>query len=167
LVDAGQPKTRRPIPLYSALAVRDLAHVKRQFTFSSSYSAKHPSRLSMISIIDDDDSNREAVKSLVRSLGHAAVGFASAEEYLGSGRVYDSECVISDIQMPGMTGIALQDRLLADGYCRPIILMSAMSAEEATGVCATKIAPSRFLKKPLTERSLIQCLDRALKSASP
>ena len=60
-----------------------------------------------------------------------AVTFASAEEYLGADRNRDSECIITDVQMPGMTGIDLQDRLIADGYRRPIIFMSALSAEDA------------------------------------
>ena len=59
----------------------------------------------MISIIDDDRSVREAVKSLIRSLGYEAVTFASAEEYLGADHAYDSECIITDVRMPGMTGI--------------------------------------------------------------
>ena len=75
----------------------------------------------MISIIDDDRSVRETVKSLIRSLGYEAVTFASAEEYLGAGRVRESECIITDIHMPGMTGLDLRDRLVADGYRRPII----------------------------------------------
>ena len=58
----------------------------------------------MISIIDDDRSVREAVESLIRSLGYQAVTFTSAEEYLGSDRINESECVITDIQMAEMTG---------------------------------------------------------------
>ena len=85
----------------------------------------------MISIIDDDRSVREAVKSLIRSLGYEAVTFASAEEYLGADGARDSECIITDVQMPGMTGTDLQDRLIADGFRKPIILMSALSAEDA------------------------------------
>ena len=83
----------------------------------------------MISIIDDDRSVREAVKSLIRSLGYEAVTFASAEEYLGADGAHDSECIITDVQMPGMTGMDLQDRLIADGYRKPIIFMP--SAEDA------------------------------------
>jgi len=113
----------------------------------------------MISIIDDDRSVREAVKSLIRSLGYEAVTFASAEEYLGADAAHDSECVITDVQMPGMTGMDLQDRLIADGYRRPIIFMSA----EAAGASALRIASSRFLKKPFSDERLINCLDRALK----
>ena len=120
----------------------------------------------MISIIDDDRSVREAVESLIRSLGYEAVTFASAEEYLGSDRVHDTECVITDVQMPGMTGIDLQDRLIADGYRRPIIFISALSAEDA-GAHALKISASRFLKKPFSDERLIDCLDRALRDPAP
>jgi FixJ family two-component response regulator len=112
----------------------------------------------MISIIDDDLSVREAVKSLIRSLGYEAVTFASAEEYLGADSAHESECVITDVQMPGMTGMDLQDRLIADGYRRPIIIMSAMSAEDAGTTAA-----SRFLRKPFSDERLIDCIDRALK----
>jgi len=120
----------------------------------------------MISIIDDDRSVREAVKSLIRSLGYEAVTFASAEEYLGADSDCDSECIITDVQMPGMTGIDLQDRLIADGYRRPIILMSALSAEDA-GADASTTAASRFLKKPFSDERLIDCLDRVLKDPVP
>jgi FixJ family two-component response regulator len=120
----------------------------------------------MISIIDDDRSVREAVKSLIRSLGYEAVTFASAEEYLGADDAHVSECIITDVQMPGMTGIDLQDRLIADGYLRPIIFMSALSAEDA-GANAVRTASSRFLKKPFSDEGLIDCLDRALKDSAP
>ena len=116
----------------------------------------------MISIIDDDRSVREAVKSLIRSLGYQAVTFTSAEEYLGSDRINESECVITDIQMPGMTGLDLQDRLIADGYRRPIIFMSALAAEDV-GANALRTTTSRFLKKPFSGERFIDCLDWALR----
>jgi len=116
----------------------------------------------MISIIDDDRSVREAVESLIRSLGYQAVTFTSAEEYLGSDRIDESECVITDIQMPGMTGLDLQDRLIADGYRRPIIFMSALAAEDV-GANALRTTASRFLKKPFSGERFIDCLDRALR----
>ena len=71
----------------------------------------------MISIIDDDRSVREAVKSLIRSLGYDAVTFASAEEYLGADGAHDSECIITDVQMPGMTGIDLDPSSTVRGRC--------------------------------------------------
>jgi FixJ family two-component response regulator len=121
----------------------------------------------MISIVDDDRSVREAVESLVRSLGYSTASFASAEEYLGSGRVHDSECVITDVRMPGMTGLDLRERLLANGYYRPIILMSALSEKEATGASTAKTSDLLFLRKPLSDESLMHCLDRALENVAP
>ena len=67
----------------------------------------------------------------------------------------------TDVQMPGMTGIDLQDRLIADGYRRPIIFMSALSALDAGADAYRTAAP--FLKKPFSDERLIDCLDRALK----
>jgi FixJ family two-component response regulator len=118
----------------------------------------------MISIVDDDRSVREAVKSLVRSLGYDAVTFASAEDYLGSDCIRESECLIADVQMPGMTGIDLRDRLIADGYRKPIIFMSALSAEEVP-VRVREAGACGFLRKPFTDERLIECLDKALKVA--
>ena len=69
----------------------------------------------MISIVDDDESVREAINALVRSLGYAAATFASAEEFLSSDRVHTTSCLIADVQMPGLSGIDLQQRLLAQG----------------------------------------------------
>ena len=115
----------------------------------------------MISIIDDDRSIREAVRSLIRSLGYEAVAFSSAEEYLQSDHVAESECIITDLQMPGMTGIDLQHRLIDGGYRKPVILMSALSAEEA-GPDAMEVTSYRFLRKPFSDERLIECLDRAL-----
>jgi FixJ family two-component response regulator len=118
----------------------------------------------MISIIDDDRSVREAVTSLVRSLGHEAEAFSSAQEYLASDRVAGSHCIITDLQMPGITGAELQHRLIEAGYYKPIILMSALSTEEA-GAAATESVSCRFLRKPFRDDHLIECLDWALKGA--
>jgi FixJ family two-component response regulator len=118
----------------------------------------------MISIIDDDRSVREAVETLIRSLGHSAETFSSAEAYLGSGRVAESDCVITDLQMPGMTGTDLRDHLIEAGYCKPIILMSALSADEA-GAAAVETAWCRYLRKPFRDDNLVACLDWALSGA--
>jgi FixJ family two-component response regulator len=71
------------------------------------------SKSPVISIVDDDESVREATEFLVRSLGYSAASYSSAEEYLQSGRVDDSSCVITDLRMPGMSGAELQDLLIA------------------------------------------------------
>lgn len=119
----------------------------------------------MISIIDDDASVREATARLVRSLGYRAAVFASAEEYLESDRVRDSACLITDLQMPGMSGTALQDRLLADGHHTPIIFMTAYF-DEKVHARAIKAGAMGFLRKPFDDHSLIACLDKALSAAN-
>jgi FixJ family two-component response regulator len=118
-------------------------------------------QLRVISIIDDDASVREALARLVRSLGHRAAVFSSAEEYLQSGRVRDSACLITDLNMPGMSGATLQERLIADGYGTPIIFMTAYF-EEQVRARVLAAGASGFLRKPFADESLIACLTEAL-----
>jgi FixJ family two-component response regulator len=115
----------------------------------------------MISIIDDDPSIREATKGLMRSLGYATATFASAEEFLQSGRVIDSSCVISDMKMPGMSGIELQSHLISSGHCVPMIFVTAFF-EERVRRRAMEAGALCFLSKPFSEERLIGCLDKAL-----
>ena len=115
----------------------------------------------MISIVDDDESVREATRSLIRSLGYTVLTFTSAEEYLRSDRKHDTACLISDVMMPGMSGIELQQRLIADGHRTPIIFMTA-HPEEQTRRHALEAGALCFLSKPFDDDHLIQCIDRAL-----
>jgi FixJ family two-component response regulator len=64
-------------------------------------------KVAVISIVDDDDSVRDATKYLVNSLGYTTATFASAEEFLRSERVHDTLCLITDVQMPGLNGLEL------------------------------------------------------------
>lgn len=115
----------------------------------------------VISIIDDDASVREATARLVRSLGHAAAVFSSAEEYLESAQARDSACLITDLHMPGMSGADLQNKLLADGRRTPMIFMTAYFEEKVRDRVLSAGA-SGFLRKPFEDESLIACLDEAL-----
>jgi FixJ family two-component response regulator len=115
----------------------------------------------LISIVDDDPSVRLATQSLVRSLGYTAEVFSSAEEYLQSGSVGYSSCVITDLHMPGMSGTDLQDRLIADGHQIPIIFVTAYF-EERTLARVIDAGAVGFLRKPFADERLIECLDRAL-----
>jgi FixJ family two-component response regulator len=116
----------------------------------------------VISIIDDDESVREATKGLVRSLGYNAATFASAEEYLRSECVSDSACLITDLNMPGMSGADLQDRLIADGRRVPMIFITAY-ADEKVRVRVLDAGAFGFLRKPFDDEHLIECLNKALK----
>jgi len=115
----------------------------------------------MISIVDDDKAIREATRGLVRSLGYSAATFASAEDYLHSDRVEDTLCLIADVQMPGMNGMELQERLIADGRGTKVIFMTGFS-EEGVRARVLKSGAIGFLKKPFDDACLIKCLDRAL-----
>ena len=115
----------------------------------------------MISIIEDDPHVRQATINLMRSLGIAAVAFESAEEFLASDRVDDAECLIVDVQLPGLSGLELQERLRAAGKTTPIIFITAFS-EEHVRVAAMGGGAIGCLGKPFDTRSLIDCLDRAL-----
>jgi FixJ family two-component response regulator len=119
-------------------------------------------KIPVISIIDDDESVREATKSLVRSLGYDATTFTSAEEYLRSEHAWDSSCLITDVHMSGMTGADLQERLIADGNRTPMIFMTAFSEEKIRSRVLAAGALG-FLSKPFDDERLIECLDKALK----
>src|SRR6202008_2996830 len=85
----------------------------------------------VISIVDDDASFRRATARLVRSLGHAVGAFGSAGGFLNSRCPSDTACLISDVQMPGMSGLELQDQLLAQGVRFPVIFITAYPESKA------------------------------------
>ena len=118
-------------------------------------------RTLLISIVDDDESMREATKGLVRSLGYHAATFSSAEEFLNSDLVNRTSCLITDMQMPGLSGADLQNRLISQGRCMPTIFVTAFPDEKIRARVLTAGAIG-YLSKPFTEESLITCLDTAL-----
>ena len=113
-------------------------------------------------VVDDDDRVREAVGCLIRSLGHAVETFASADEYLRSGRIRRTACLITDVQMSGMSGVDLRDRLVAEGHRTPIIFMTALPIEK---LMAVEDGVVGILIKPLSVEQLIYALNRALGAA--
>lgn len=123
-------------------------------------------KLRVISIIDDDESVRLATARLVRSLGYRADVFASAEEFLQSGRVRESSCLIADLHMPGMSGADLQDRLRAEGHRIPIVFMTAYF-EEKTRARVLQAGAFGFLRKPFDNATLIKHLETALQATGP
>jgi FixJ family two-component response regulator len=117
-----------------------------------------------ISIVDDDESMRCAVKSLVTSLGFDACTFASAEEFLQSPRLDDTACLITDLQMPGLSGIELQKSLLAQDRHIPIIFMTAFP-EERMRTRAMDAGALGFLSKPFESQTLINLIDKAIETS--
>ncbi len=121
------------------------------------------SRVQVVSIIDDDASVRVAMEGLVRSLGFAACAFESAEDFLRSPRADDTSCLITDIQMPGMNGLELQDRLLAQGRRLPIIFITAYP-EQSIRRRAEAAGAFAFLEKPFDGGTIASLLQLAVES---
>ena len=125
-----------------------------------------PKTKPLISVVDDDESMREAVRGLMKSLGYTAEAFASAEEFLSSRQVPRTSCLIADVQMPGMTGLELHRHLMASGKTIPTILITAYpddsARERALGdgvVC--------YLSKPFDENALLACIRSSLPADAP
>jgi FixJ family two-component response regulator len=115
----------------------------------------------VISIVDDDESVREATKGLLEARGYSAETFSGAEEFLGSGHLQNTRCLITDVRMPGLSGIELQRRLLDTGYRIPVIFVTARP-DERTRLQALQAGAFGFLSKPFSEEGLMRCLVRAL-----
>lgn len=118
----------------------------------------------LISIVEDDDSLRQAVVGLVRSFGYRAEGYESAEAFLAAGAAEGSDCIVSDIQMPGLSGTELAERLKADGCTAPIVIVTART-EAALHDRARASGVVCVLRKPFTAEALIDCVERALKGS--
>ena len=114
----------------------------------------------LISVVDDDQCVRKGLEHLIHSMDcYEVASFASADEYLQSDVVPHTSCLISDYQMPGMTGADLQNRLIADGYRIPIIFLSANCSEEDRNRLLNNGALC-VLDKPLNEEILFEWLKR-------
>jgi FixJ family two-component response regulator len=113
-----------------------------------------------ISIVDDDASIREALKSLMRSVRFHVDAFASAEEFLASERVDDTACLILDVYLPGMNGFELQSHLKTEGRDIPIIFITAHS-DEASRQRALKGGAIDFLSKPVRRDTLLKAIQAA------
>ncbi|HUS12782.1 MAG TPA: response regulator [Pyrinomonadaceae bacterium] len=114
-----------------------------------------------ISIVDDDESMREAVKALIASMGLSAEDFSSAEAFLNSGRSQAFDCLILDVRMPGLSGLELQRRLAADDCPIPIVFMTALYVEDVR-TKAMEAGAVDFLRKPFTEKELVNAIGKSL-----
>ena len=122
-----------------------------------------PKTKPLISVVDDDESMREAIKGLMKSLGYTSQAFASAEEFLNSRQLPRTSCLIADVQMPGMTGLELHRHLVASGKSVPTILITAFPDDSARDralgdgvVC--------YLSKPFDENELLACIRSSVNS---
>lgn len=116
----------------------------------------------VISIVDDDRSVRVALKRLIGALGYTAVTFVSAEEFLNSIELTTTDCLITDIQMPGLSGIELRNQLTAEGHDIPVVFITAYPEQKIERRVLQNGAIG-YLSKPIRESSLIGCIEEALK----
>ena len=117
----------------------------------------------LIAVIDDDESFRIALVESLGSLGYGARGFASAEEFITSEADASYDCVITDIHMPGMSGLELARRLTSRPRRLPVVLVTARSDSHIDAHAAATRAIC-LLRKPFRTDALIDCLDKALTS---
>ena len=115
------------------------------------------SKTPVISIIDDDPFVRQATDDLLRSLGYLTAAFASAEDFLQSSYIHETTCLISDVQMPGLSGVDLQRLLIAEGNPMATIFITAYF-DERIRQSVMEAGAIGYLSKPFDEQSLIGLL---------
>lgn len=115
----------------------------------------------LIAIVDDDDSVREATKGLMRSAGFAAEAFSSGEEFLRSTHLNSTACLVTDINMPGMSGLDLHRRVSALRKRIPTILITAYpnDTDRARALSEGVVC---YLVKPFSNDQLFKCVRAAL-----
>ena len=119
-----------------------------------------------IAVVEDDESLREATVGLLRAHGFIAKGFASPNEFLGSNRIRITSCLIADMRMPEMSGLALYGQLVAQGTPIPTIIITAYP-EDAVRSRALAAGVTAYLAKPFSEQELLDSIDVAAKRGSP
>ena len=119
----------------------------------------------MIAIIDDDKAVRDALQRMLRSHGLAATVFDSAEQFLTEAGFDQAACLIADVRMPGMTGLALHDHLMSRGFRLPTILITARpsSGERRRAI---EVGVTSYLAKPLSEQVLLDTVREALENST-
>jgi FixJ family two-component response regulator len=115
----------------------------------------------LISVVDDDQSFRDSMRRLLKSLGYGVATFASAAEFLASARVAATDCLVADIHMPAMTGVELYRHLVDTGQSIPTILVTAYPDDRVQERMLSQ-GVECYLSKPLEEAVLIDCLRSAL-----
>jgi FixJ family two-component response regulator len=117
----------------------------------------------MVAIVDDDDLMRSALEGLLKAVGLPAQAFSSAEEFLKSGQQRQARCLITDIRMPGMSGLELQAHLNSERCRIPIIFITA-HGDEKMRMQALRAGAVEFMAKPFDDEALVESVRAALES---
>jgi len=119
----------------------------------------------LISIVDDDALARDGIRELIESLGYETITFTSAEHFLRSDVIAETKCLITDMQMPGLSGLELQEALQSQGHQTPVIVITGYPNEKHR-TRALENGAVGYLSKPFAEQTLAECLNAAIKSRS-
>ena len=117
--------------------------------------------LPLLSVVDDDESMRDSLPDLIEEFGFAARAFSSAEEFLSSGTVDETSCLILDIAMPGMSGPELHQELKRRGEQIPTIFITGQK-DEAVRARVFEQGAAGFLLKPFSDAALLAAIKTAL-----
>jgi FixJ family two-component response regulator len=117
----------------------------------------------LVAILDDDELIRTALQGLLKAVGLPAQAFASAEEFLNSGQQHQIACLITDIRMPGMSGLELQAKLNTEGCRIPIIFITG-HGDERLRMQALRAGAVEFLAKPFDDEVLLESVRAALEN---
>ena len=118
----------------------------------------------LICVVDDDQSVRESLARLIRSVGFGVQVFGSAEEYLSARQARQADCLILDIRMPGMSGLELQRELSASDRDLQVIFITAHGSDREVRARALGAGAVDYLLKPLSEEEVLKAIDEALNS---
>jgi FixJ family two-component response regulator len=119
---------------------------------------------SLVSVVDDDESVRESLPDLLHEFGYAAKSFASAEEFLASGSVSETRCLLLDVSMPGMSGPDLQRELTRLRLEIPIIFITAQG-DESVRPRLLEQGAVECLFKPFSDTALLAALNAASRAS--
>ena len=153
------------------MAIRQETNTKAQWTASYDLAESLVMQLgqesndlnrALVAVVDDDESVRESLPDLLNELGFRTSAFASAEEFLASGSLEQTKCLILDFAMPGMTGLDLQRQLNDRDRKIPIIFITAQKDQEVRDQ-AFELGAVSFLFKPFSDTALLDALNKAFR----
>ena len=122
--------------------------------------------IALVGIVDDDESVRDSISSLLRSAGFKTAAFESAEAFLKSDHKSDPDCLVLDVRMPGLSGLELQSQLQDRNNLIPIIFVTAHTEEEVRAK-AIQQGATAFLNKPFSDEVLLGAIHLAIRIHGP
>jgi FixJ family two-component response regulator len=141
----------------------DVLHSKPHYFLMKSLKDRGGKGRPLLSVVDDDESMRDSVPELIKEFGFAARAFSSAEEFLSSGSVDETSCLILDIAMPGMSGPELHQELKRRGKEIPVIFITGQK-DERIRVGVFEQGAAGFLLKPFSDTALLAAIKTALRA---